>query len=372
MMMKSSATLFRLFGIDIKLHFSWWFILILLSWSLSGTYFPQILPGMNVFLYWAMGIAAALLLFISVLLHELSHSLVAQAKRIKVESITLFFFGGVAGISDEDMKPSVELQMALAGPIFSLFLGAIFYTITAFNINSIITAITSYLSQLNFTLAIFNLIPGFPLDGGRALRAILYWHYKDLRKATYIASMGGKFLAGVLIFLGIFGMVGGAGNGLWFILLGGFLYFLAGMSYEQVLIKQILSQIPVSQIFTSRFIALPAQMKFADFVRKYSSVEQDTFVVKGRKFRGILDIHRVDVMPVSLQKITSLEKVAIPLSPIRTLMLKDTAYTAFKYFNEYNVGLLPVMEKGKVRGVVARKAVMNRLVWGMKCGESGK
>lgn len=369
--MKPSPTLFRLFGINIKLHFSWWFIFILLAWSLSGSYFPEVLPEYTVITYWIMGIIAAVLLFLSVLLHELSHSLVAKAKKIKVESITLFFFGGVAGISDEDMKPSVELQMALAGPFFSLFLGGIFYAITALNGNVIITAITSYLSQLNFTLAIFNLLPGFPLDGGRAFRAILYWHYKDLRKATYIASMGGKFLAGVLVFLGIFGMVSGAGNGLWFILLGGFLYFLAGMSYEQVIIKQVLSAVPVSKIMNKKFPVLPAEMKFADFVRKYSSAEQDAFVVKSKNFVGILDIQQVGV-PAPLRDVTSLEQVAITLSSIKTLTSKDTAYTAFKYFNEYNLGILPVMEKGKMKGVVTRRAVMQRLVWGMKYGITEK
>ncbi|HLC71135.1 MAG TPA: site-2 protease family protein [Candidatus Nanoarchaeia archaeon] len=366
--MKSSSTLLRLFGIDIKLHISWWFIFILLAWSLSSSYFPQILPDLDQYVYWSMGIAAALLLFISVILHELSHSLVARAKRIKVESITLFFFGGVAQIPDEDMKPSAELQVALAGPLFSFVLGGIFYAITALNGNLIITAITSYLSQLNLTLAIFNLIPGFPLDGGRAFRAILCWHYKDLRKATYIASMGGKFFAGVLVFLGIFGLISGVGNGLWFILLGAFLYFLAGRSYEQVVVKQILGTISVSQVLTAQGPTVPSNLKFIDFVKKYSSGESDAFIVKGKNFRGILDMHRVDAIQKSLQEITPLEQAAIPFSAIKTLTLKDTAYTAFNYFNEYNVGLLPVMEKGKIRGVVTRRMVMQRLMWGMKWG----
>ncbi len=365
-----SSTLFRIFGIDIKLHFSWWFIFILLAWSLSGSYFPEVLPERTAITYWIMGLIAALLLFISVLLHELSHSLVATMKKIRVESITLFFFGGVAGISDEDMKPGTELQMALAGPLFSLLLGGIFSVITTINGNAIITAITSYLSQLNFTLAIFNLLPGFPLDGGRAFRAILYWYYKDLRKATYIASFGGKFLAGILFFVGIFGMISGAGNGLWFILLGGFLYFLAGMSYEQVLVKQVLSAVPVSKIMNKKFPVLSAEMKFAAFVHRHSSKEPDAFIVRGKNFRGILDIQRMEVVPAALPNATSLEQLALPLSSIKTLTSRDTAYTAFKYFNEYNVGILPVMENGKLKGVVSRRAVMHQLMWGMKFGKA--
>ncbi len=372
MNMKNSATLFRLFNIDIKLHISWWFIFILLAWSLSGSYFPQILPEKSTYLYAGMGIAAALLLFLSVILHELSHSLVAKAKNIKVESITLFFFGGVASISDEEMKPSAELQMALAGPLFSLLLGGLFYAVAVLNGNLIITAITQYLSQLNFTLAIFNLIPGFPLDGGRAFRAILYWHYNDLRKATYIASMGGKFLAGVLFFLGILGMFSGLGNGLWFILLGGFLYFLAGMSYEQVVVKQILSAIPISEIMKKKFSVLSSSMKWSAFARKYSSSGQNAFLVRGKNFQGIVDIHHLGARSGSLQETTPLGQISLPISSIKTLDAKDTAYTAFKYFNEYDIGLLPVMEKGKIKGIVTKNAVMHQLMWGMKFGSSKK
>ena len=232
--MRGAHTLFRIFGIDIRLHFSWWFIFILLTWSLSTSFFPQFFPGQTQMMYWTMGILSSLLLFISVLLHELSHSLVAMAKNIKVESITLFFFGGVAGIEKEDMEPSAEFMMAIAGPLFSLLLAGIFYFINTHNGNILLSAITSYLYQLNFVLAVFNLVPGFPLDGGRAFRAILFAYYKDLKKATRIAAAGGKVVAGLLIVLGLFGMVTGTGGGLWFILLGVFLYFLAGMSYEQI------------------------------------------------------------------------------------------------------------------------------------------
>src|SRR3989344_5217711 len=166
--MRGTTKLFRIFGIDVQLHFSWWLIFIFLSWSLSASFFPSYFPDQQTSTYWIMGVLSALLLFASVLLHELSHSLVAKAKKIKVESITLFFFGGVASIDDEDLKPSTEFLMAVAGPLFSLFLFGVFYLVYALNGNTFWTAISFYLYQLNLILAIFNLVPGYPLDGGRA------------------------------------------------------------------------------------------------------------------------------------------------------------------------------------------------------------
>src|SRR3990167_1069198 len=225
--MRGTTRLFRLFGIDVQLHFSWWFVFALLAWILSSSFFPQYFPDLENKTYWAMGIISVLLLFVSVLLHELSHSLVAKAKKIKVESITLFFFGGVASIDDEDLKPSTEFLMSIAGPLFSLFLSVIFYLIYSLNGNIFWTAITFYLYQLNLILAIFNLVPGYPLDGGRAFRAILHAYYRDIKKATRIAVLGGRAFAVFLILFGIISITGGSG-GLWFILLGGFLYYKIG------------------------------------------------------------------------------------------------------------------------------------------------
>jgi Zn-dependent protease len=382
--MRGTTKLFRIFGIDIKLHFTWWFVFVLLAWSLSVSFFPALCQGkfpgfthdctgITTIVYWYMGIAASLLLFVSVLLHELSHSLVAKAKRIKVESITLFFFGGVAGITKEDMKPSSELQMAIAGPLFSLFLGGIFFLIYKFNGQILfIEAISFYLFQLNLILAIFNMVPAFPLDGGRAFRAILYWYYKDLRKATKIAVAGGKFFAGFLFFLGIFGLISGNGAGLWFIFLGGFLYFIAGVSYEQVVLREVLHEISVKELMEKKISKLSPEMEFSKFVKKYANKDREVFVVKGKGFTGLLDLKKIEKMPKKMQELIKLKQISMPLHQIKSLRRDDNAYTAFKKFAQQRLDVLPVVENDKFLGLVSRKLIMHRLVWEMKFGNLGK
>ncbi len=372
-----ATRLFKIFGIDVKIHYSWWFIFILLAWSLSSHFFPELCAGqladipvncgdVSQYTYWLMGVSAALLLFLSVLLHELSHSLVAIAKKIKVESITLFFFGGVAGITEEDMKPSSEFQMAIAGPLFSLFLSGVFFLIFKFNGNGIITAITFYLYQLNFILALFNLVPGFPLDGGRAFRAILYAYYKDLKKATKIAVMVGRFFAVFLIVTGIIGMFTGVGGGLWFILIGGFLYFIAGMSYEQVVIKDVLAKVSAKELFDKKLIKLNPEMRFSDFMKKYQKSSEVLFLVKDKNFIGVLNLNKVTSLSKKMQGILKIKQVSMPLNQIKGITSKNNAYDAFQKLLGQKTEVIPVMGKSNVVNVITRKNVMNRLLWELK------
>ena len=365
-----ATKLFKIFDISIQLHFSWYFVFLLLTWSLATAYFPLKLPDYSTTMYWIMGGLAALFLFLSVLLQELSHSLVAKARNIKVESITLFFFGGVAGITKEDMKPSSEFLMAIAGPLFSLFLSGLFFLIYKFNGNAITSAITFYLFQLNLILAIFNMVPGFPLDGGRAFRAILYAWLKDLKKATRIAAGAGKIFASFLIFLGIFGLISGVGgNGIWLILLGGFLFLIANASNEQVILRETLSKIPITKLMQTRK-PLDSELTFSKFLKKYKNSEHDIFLVTGKRFSGILDMKRINNLPKKLQDITRLRQLSLPLSQIKALDKKDTAYDAFKKFSEQGLNILPLLDKKKIIGVVYRNSIINRLMAELKFTEN--
>ncbi|MEK6904776.1 MAG: site-2 protease family protein [Nanoarchaeota archaeon] len=366
--MRGTTKLFRIFGIDVQLHFSWWFVFAILAWSLSSSFFPQYFPGFEKTTYWVMGAVSALFLFTSVLLHELSHSLIARAKKIKVESITLFFFGGVASIDDENLKPSTEFLMAIAGPLFSLLLFAVFYLIYSLSANIFLTAISFYLYQLNLMLALFNLVPGYPLDGGRAFRAILYAYYKDLKKATKIATFGGRAFAVFLILFGVIGIMSGPSGGLWLILLGGFLYFIAGVSYEQMLIKDILSKINVKKVMVKNYTVLEPSLRFSKFLEKYQDSDEEIYLVKNASFLGILNLKNINSMPAKMQKAISVKQLSLPLSKISALCSSDSAYNAYRKFSEQNLDFLPVTEKSNLLGFVTKRKVMQKLVLALKFG----
>jgi len=370
--MKGNFKLFRVFGIDIKLHFSWFFIFALLAWSLSSGFFPHFYPDFTTAQYWIIGMISAILLFISVLLHELSHSLIAKTRNIKVESITLFFFGGVAGITKEDFKPKDEFLMALAGPVFSLFLAAFFFVIYILIGNVFVNAITFYLWQLNLILAIFNLMPAFPLDGGRMFRALLFGYYKDLRKATKIASNGGKFFAWVLGVLGLAQLLTGAAGGLWLIFLGVFLHFIAGMSYEQVVFKEVLSKWKVSDFMEKDFKVHDPDQTLAKFLSQNIGSPANSFLVGSKKqVMGLLDLKRVSNVPMAMQNKVKLRKLIVPLSQLRHLKPKDNAYLAFQVFAKNGSSIMPVKEKKtskQVLGIIKKERIFQSLIWNLKYG----
>src|SRR3989338_45973 len=285
--------IFRIYRIDVYLHYSWWLIFALLAYSLALDFFPTAYPGLSRVMYWLMGGLAAVLLFVSVLLHELTHSLVAKAGKIPVESITLFFFGGVASIPSEDVKPATEFWMALSGPLFSLVFAGILFLVHQLALPVLLKAVTAYLWQINLILGIFNLVPGFPLDGGRVFRALLMFYYRDIRKATKIASKVGRFFGGFLVFLGFLSIFGGNLAGLWFVFLGGFLWMIAKSSYEQVVIKEVLGKIPILQLM-KKSESLAPDDTFDDVISLYKKFEQDGFVVESKgKFVGIVDVPRI-------------------------------------------------------------------------------
>jgi len=367
--MRGSRKIFSVFGIDIKLHYSWWFIFFILAYALSTGFFPHYFENLRTVDYWIMGIVSSLLLFFSVLLHELTHSLVARAKKIEVESITLFFFGGVANLPSEEMKPWTEFWMAISGPIFSFVLAGVFFGIYLLNGNVYLTAITFYLYQLNLILAIFNMLPGYPLDGGRVFRALLMLYFKDIRKATRIASKGGKFVGGVLAFLGLLAIFSGFWNGLWFVFLGGFLWFIAGLSYEQVLVKGVLVKIPLKKIMKKKYDSFAPEATFDKVIKKFKKTGQENFVVKkGSKFLGLVDLRRIGRINREEWKKVLVRSVMIPAEKIKVIREKDSSYQAFRKLSEQNFKLLPVISKGKIVGVIYSKDLMHQLMMKLKYG----
>ena len=373
--MRGDTRLARIFGIDLKLHASWWLVAILLSWVLASQFFPQFYPELTVNQHWFVAIISTLLLFVSVLLHELSHSFVARKKGIHFHSITLFFFGGVADIESEDMKPLDEFLMAIAGPFFSFFLAGVCAIIFIRTTNFLIlNAIAYYLFQLNLALGLFNLVPGYPLDGGRALRAILHHFTKNLRTATKIASTIGKSFAIFLIFVGIFQLVSKSFAGLWVIAIGIFLYFVAGLSYEQVIFYDVLKNWKVSQfqVKAQAKVMVKGDINLKQFLQDHIADKHKTFIVKkGKEAYAILDLSSVKAIRGDALDKVNINDVAIPLKQLGTLTQDQSAYTAFKKFLAGGAQVLSVkktLESPKVDGLVFKEQLMNALVRRLKFG----
>ncbi len=352
----------RVFGIDIYLHYSWFLIFLLLAYALATSFFPGHFPNLSAIEYYGIGIASSLLLFVSVLLHELSHSLVAKARNIEISKISLFFFGGIAHMNEKGITAQTELMMALAGPGFSLaFAGACFALLRITSLPLYIYAVVFYLANINLILAIFNLVPGFPLDGGRAFRAIVWMITGNYEKSTYIASRGGKFFGVVLIFLGIFNIIVVSNfGGLWLLLIGGFLYFLAEMSYEQVVIKKSLFRIPVNRIMLKRFASVSPEMSIDNAIsRIFINAGQEIFpVMQGKNFLGLVSLDKIRELPVAMRAKLKIKSIMKSKSLVKKIKSTSNLYDALMHMVKKNVALLPVIEKGRLVGILTRDAVL--------------
>ncbi|MBW2980156.1 site-2 protease family protein [Candidatus Woesearchaeota archaeon] len=350
----SSHKIARVFGIDIKLHMSWFFIFFLLAWSLATWYFPtnyEFGTAVN----WVLGYVAAVLLFVSVAMHELAHSLVGRRHGIKVYSITLFFFGGIANISDQKITPDTELKVSLAGPFLSLTLSALFFMLTKTPLIPQVIAVFDYLFKLNLILALFNLAPGYPLDGGRVLRAIIWKATGDIKKATKYASEGGKTIGYILVAIGVIGIFFGYG-GLWYILLGLFLVFLAGAGFQQVLLKQKLSMVNIKAHLEKKFLLLSPKKTLTDFVKKCIELDHHSFIVKNKNVYGVINLDELSQIPKKFWpkvKIGEVAKVVTPLS------YDENAYNALRKMQNLEVDILPVEKGNQIVGVLHESALMN-------------
>jgi Zn-dependent protease/predicted transcriptional regulator len=273
-----SIHLFRLAGFRVGVDWSWLILAVLITWTLSVGVFPSYYPELGPGLYWPMGAIAALGLFASIVLHELAHSAVARRYDLPIRGITLFIFGGVAEMEREPDRPGVEFLVAIAGPIASLFVGLVCWLLAvaaiAAGLGVPVYGVLAYLASINVILAVFNLVPAFPLDGGRMLRAAL-WHWKgSLRQATRIASTIGGGFGIALIVLGVWRVLTGDFiGGMWWFLIGLFVRFAAQASYQQVVIREGLRGVPVRRIMSADPITVPpgisVQQLIDDYVYRY-------------------------------------------------------------------------------------------------------
>ena len=264
----------RFFGITVKLHWSWFIIFFLITWMLATDYFPSFeeYESWSTATRWVLGAVTSILFFASVLAHELAHSLVAKAGGLKVSAITLFLFGGVSQLTEEPKSPGKEFTMAVAGPATSLAIGGACLGIVFATRNSVspVTGMALWLGYLNISLAAFNMIPGFPLDGGRVLRSVIWWRSHNLRRSTRIASIVGRVF-GFLFIVGGIALIFTDywSNGLWLALIGWILENAAAGSYRQVALQDLLRGHKVSEVMTRDCPAVPSTITVEQLVNDY-------------------------------------------------------------------------------------------------------
>jgi Zn-dependent protease len=355
----------RLAGIPISLDYSWFLIVFLLTWSLGATYFPNQFPGWASWQYWAIGATATLLLFVSVLLHELGHATAARLYGISVREITLFIFGGVAQIQEEPKSAWSEFWIAIAGPIVSLGLGLLFELLALLaEPISQFYAIFSYLGYVNLALFAFNLIPGFPLDGGRVLRAILWGASKDTHRATLIAANVGRFIAYGFIALGLVMILkGNFFDGMWLAFIGWFLESAAVAQVQQQKLRDILSRYHVFQAMNTHLALLPAHTTLDVIVHQHllSSARRAYLVARDGIPVGMLTIHQIQTVPRQQWEHTTAEDVMIPLEQARIVAPSDDLWTALSAMDREGVNQLLVMDRGQVVGMLSREDVVSFL-----------
>lgn len=363
-MLKQGIPLGRLFGIHVRLHYSWFIIFVLISWALAGGYFPDAYPEWSLATYWGIGLATSILFFLSVLTHELAHSLVAQGAGIPVRSITLFIFGGVSQITKEPEQPGVEFRVALAGPLTSLVIGGAFWGIgvAARGFSEPLAALALWLGWINVVLAGFNLIPGFPLDGGRVLRSIAWWRTGNLRGATRAASNIGRGVGYLFIFGGIFLIFWGYWfNGLWIAFIGWFLENAAVGSYRQVAIQDLLRGHTVSEVMTRDCPVVSPRLSVDQLVHDYvlDSGRRCFPVADDSRVLGLVTVHDLKKVPRDLWVTKTVGEAMTPFDRLKWVRPDDDLSSVLQLLTAEDINQLPVVEHDRVVGMVARDNLLS-------------
>jgi len=361
--MRGTWRIARIFGIDVNIDSSWLIIFVLITWTLAGSYFPDQYPDWAIWLHWTVGVITSVLFFASVLAHELAHSLVAIRQGEKVRSITLFIFGGVAQITEEPDRAFKEFFMAIVGPLSSLVIALVFgiLWLAVRGFSQPVGALAYYLAYINASLAFFNLIPGFPLDGGRVLRALIWGLSGDLRMATRTASWFGQGIAFLFMLWGIWQVFTGAFiNGLWIAFIGWFLRNASISGYRQVVIRDMLRDVQVEDLMSRDFEAVSPALTIQELVDDYVLRRRDHAypVADGDRLRGIICLHDVRAVPRQQWASTLVGEVMTPWEKLATVSVEDDGNTVLASMNTHNVGQLPVVEGDRVIGMLRRGDVL--------------
>jgi Zn-dependent protease/predicted transcriptional regulator len=356
----------KIAGIDIDIHVSWIIILVLLTVSLATGWFPQLYPGWSTATYWVVSLIASLLLFVSVLLHELAHSLVARRRGLPVKNITLFIFGGVSNIEQEPKSPGIEFQMAVVGPLTSLVIGFVCFLLQLplRGSNSPLEGILFYLAVTNVLLGVFNLIPGFPLDGGRVLRSIVWRITGSMRQATRVASITGQIIAYLFILLGIWlFFTGNILNGIWLGFIGWFLLSAAQSANAQVMLESVLRGVTVGEVMNPKPATVPANISLQQLVDAYflPGGLRYALVMQGEQLVGLMTLSDIRHVPREQWAQISVSDAMIPLERLHVVSPQQPLSDVLPLMAGRDVNQLPVVQNGALVGIVSRDAIVHYL-----------
>lgn len=354
----------RIFGISIDLDYSWFLIVMLLAWTLAASYFPAEYPGWASGTYWLIGFATALLLFASVLIHELAHSLVAQRYGLAVPRITLFLFGGVSQIASEPSSPAEEFWIAFVGPVTSLALAALCWEIEPFIPFLPILALVRYLAWLNLILAFFNLVPGFPLDGGRVFRAIVWRFTGSYHRATVAAATAGRFFGLAMIFWGVWqAFTGNIGGGIWIAIIGWFLESAASSQAQQESLRMMLGGHRVLDAMQRNFIQVPGDVSIQELIDRGIAPTGARFaiVTSSGLAAGLVTLASIRDVPRNEWPSTTAEQVMIPFRKLTTIQPNAVLWSALERMGRDGVNQMPVLDGNGVVGVLSREDILHYL-----------
>jgi Zn-dependent protease len=355
----------HVFGIPIGVHYSWFTILVLLTWVLAVSYYPAEFHGWSAVLYWIMGALTAILLFVAVLLHELGHAAVALRYQVPVRGITLFIFGGVAQMGEEPPSAVAEFWIAVAGPLVSTTLAAGFSLLQgALSGVAPLLALTKYLAYVNGTLALFNLIPGFPLDGGRAFRAAVWAITHNLRRATLLTANLGRAVSLLFIVLGVWQVIdGNISTGLWIALIGWFLETAARAEVRRQETRGLLAGRRAAEAMDADPAFIAAGTTLQQLVNRFIRVAgQHSFVLEADDHTvGLLTLDQIKGVPRAQWPMTPAARIMIPAARAKPIGPDSELWIVLQEMDRSRVTQLPVMANGRIVGMLTREGIMRFL-----------
>lgn len=360
--MSANIRIARIWGIPVGLHVSWFLIFVLVTWSLATGYFPAEYPEIPTAAYWLLGAVTSILFFASVVVHELAHSIIALRHGIPVREISLFIFGGVAQIGEEPKSAGDEFRIAIAGPVSSLLLAVVFGIIYLLDQPiPYLAAPSLWLMRINLMLALFNLIPGFPLDGGRVLRAAVWSWTKSYYRGTQVAAYAGQAVAFAFIGLGLLVVLTGSFfNGIWLVFIGWFLQNAAASSYAQANLQHSLRGVKVGQLMSRECIRVPADMSIAELVedRVLGAGQRCFFVADNGKLLGMLSLRDFTQVPREKWSTVKTEEAMVPFDRLLRVDPQTDLITALKMMDDAQVNQIPVTVGDEILGLLSREQIL--------------